>query len=93
MYKAVAGPDHDDARQQQRDPQTERVVRQPFHRVDRRQRLDERADEHGVRNSPDARHAAERPREEQHGDPDGDVRRPKSQERVVRETLVQHIPR
>lgn len=59
----------------------------------RRERLDERADENRVRDGSDPWLAAERPRDEEDDDGDGDVRRAEREERVLREPLVEDIPR
>ncbi len=46
-----------------------------------------------VRDSADAGLAAERPRDPEHDDRDGDVRDAERERRVLREPLVQHVPR
>jgi len=61
--------------------------------ADRRERLDERADENRVGDSSDPRLAAERPRDEEDDDGDGDVRGAEREERVLREALVEDVPR
>ena len=60
--------------------------------VDRRQSLDEGADQHGVGDGADAGTPAERPGEQQDREAHGDVGHPERQARVLREALVQHVP-
>src|SRR5207244_169167 len=85
-------PDQSDPRGEERDPRSERARGEVGDAVDRRQELDERADEDGVRDSAESRCAPERPREEKNRQPDGDVRRAERERRVACEPLVQHVP-
>jgi hypothetical protein len=89
------GPDRgdDDAEHEQNDAHAEPVVLQTREPPNRRQRLDEQANENRVRDRSDPRLAAEQPRDDEDNDGDRDVRRAEREERVLREPLAKDIPR
>ena len=78
---------------EQRDPDAEGVVGEAVDRADRRQRLDERPDEHGVRDRGEPDRRAEPPCDRHHDDADDDVRRPERERRVLGDALMEHVPR
>ena len=87
------GADQRDPEHEQDDPNRERIVLQADDGVEREQPLDERPDEHGVGDRAEPGRPAERPRDEEHRQPDRDVRHPEGERRVLREALVEHVPR
>ena len=87
------GPDQPDPDDEERDAHRQPVVGERVERMDRRQALDDRADEHRVRDGAGAGPAAERPRDEEDDHGDRDVRDPERERRVLRDPLVEHVPR
>ena len=81
-----------DAGSEQRDPNAERVVREPLDGSERGVELDEAPDEDRVRDRADADAGAEPPRDREHDDADRDGRLAERQRCVPADPLMEHIP-
>src|SRR5262249_16341863 len=74
------------------DPDSERIVGEAVDGADRGQRLDERTDEHGVRDRRESDLGAERPGDGEHDETDDDVGGAEGERRVLRNALVEDGP-
>ena len=93
MYRPVPEADHQDAAGEQHDAHPQRLVRELLHGVDAQEQVDERPDQQGVREGADLRAHVELARDDEDHERDRDVRGAEREPCVVRDSLVEHIPR
>ena len=87
-----ADPHQRNPERKQRRPRRKRRTGEIRDCVDPQKPFDEEADQHRVGDGPEPGRPAERPGNEEHDQPDGDVRQAEGERRVPRDALVEHVP-